>query len=244
MELILNNKTYTLRNINSERRQFFVNHILPNYQIENEDEFFSEIQKSLQTNHKIEKPLDQIKKDFFKQFGKILNQSIWMFLFPEDKKELGIVENINVSKDESVKFINWLCNFIKKYTSYVGSTSSKSKSEDIETILSFVSSIYGWTFDEMKEMDELELLKAVEQAIEIKKKNQIEQINSNALAGAYASGSKKAKTEIDKLNRNLNKENQIREIKKVNPEFKMKNELSRDQLEKLMNYKRGGNNGN
>jgi hypothetical protein len=86
----------------------------------------------------------------------------------------------------------------------------------------------------MLEMDELQLLKALEEAIQLKKSEQIEQINSNALAGAYASGSKKAKNEIDKLNRKLSSDRNLKKLIKSNPKLEMKNELTREQLQKIM----------
>lgn len=237
MEIVINKKTYQLKNVNAPRKHFFATYILPNYnyQKNNFEEFLLEIQKELVKNHKINQSIEQIRYNFFRELSKNLNKSIWMFLDSEAKKEIGIESNLDVSKQEMIKFIEWVCEKIRKYAEYVGPQSNKSKGEDVEVIYSFLAKEYGWSLDEMKEMDELEVLKALEQAIELKKRDQADNINSAALAGAYAGGSKKAKTEIDKINRNLVRDKGIKNLIKNNPNLEIKNELSREQLQQLIN---------
>lgn len=236
MEIIINKKTYVLKNVNNSRRNFFATHILPsyNYQKENFDKFISDIQKELAEKHKINQSIEQVKFNFFKELSKNLNRSVWTFLKDEDKKEIGVESNLNIEKEELIKFIEWVCSKIKAYSDYVSGKSNDKTKEDSEAIYSFLSKSFGWTFDQIKEMDELELLKAVEQAIELKKREQVENINSAALAGAYAGGSKKAKTEIDKLNRNLSNKEGMKKLIRENPNLEMKNELTREQLKAIM----------
>lgn len=240
MELIINKKTYTLKNVNSARRQFFVDHVFPHYNSSNGnlDEFFLSVQKAAP-----EKTLENIRLDFFKNFAQVLDLAVWIFLTAEDKKQIGVIGNLDVKKEEFEKFINWVSAKITKYSEYVGSKSSSNKSEEVEPIFCFLAATYGWTFEQMKEMDELDLLRSVEEAINLKKKNQIEQINSNALAGAYASGSKKAKSEIDKLNRKVTTEHNFKNLKKTNPELKATTNFSREDLQKIMNADSEAKNG-
>lgn len=245
MELVINKKTYVLRELNSSRRQFFVNYIFPfyNYSPEGLEKHFQEIQNHLSEKFKIKKSLDQVKKDFFKEFGQSLNLAIWIFLKDEDKKEIGIAQNLNVDKVEIEKLINWVSTKIKAYSEHVSGSKSVNKSEDIEAIYCYLAATYGWTFEQMKEMDELQLLKSIEEAIDINRRNQVDGINSMALATAYGSGSKRAKTEIDKINKKVKTDLQMKEFKKVNPTFEMKNELTREQLQKIMDKENGKKNG-
>ena len=182
MELVINEKTYTLKKLNAERRVFLLNYILPYYDIKNKTD-----------------------KDTL-TFYNNLKSAIWIFLKDEDKKEIGIIDNLEVDEKEYGNFINFFSQKITEYCNYVKLQSNQegTKTEKIESIYAYLSSIYGWTFDYIKEMDELELLKALKEAIKIQERKQVQDINKGALIGAFSSGSKKAKSEIDKINRKIN----------------------------------------
>lgn len=239
MEIIINNKTYTLRSVNSERRSQFIKEVLSiyDYNSSNFDDFILETQKQLKRNHNITMPLDKVRVNFFKQYSRILQNSIWSFLDPLDKKDIGVANNINVTKEESVKFIEYVCSKIKEYSSYVASNNSKSTSEDIHLIYSYLARENGWTLEYMKEMDELDLLKSLEKAIELKEKEDLANINSQALSSAYAAGNKSAKTQVESLNRKLKTKEKVKEMKKKG--MSADNSLSRSQIESIMRAKNG-----
>jgi len=69
------------------------------------------------------------------------------------------------------------------------------------------------------------------------KKDNINNINSQALANAYASGSKKAKSQIDTLSRKLTTEINVKKLLKTNPNMEVSHEITREQMAKLMETK-------
>lgn len=241
MDLIINGSTYTLKAVNFSRRKQFVDNVLSyyNYQSESFDSFIKETKEKLQENHNIKMTLPQVKSNFFKQYSKSVLDCIWHFLYPQDKKELKLVSNLDVPKEEITKFIENVSLKIREYSKYVKSSGADGKSEDINSIYAYIARIYGWTFDYMKDLDELTLLKAVEKAIEIQQKEYAQNINSQALAGAYAGGSKRAKTEIDKINNKIKTKVKMDNIKKINPDMKPSNQLSREDIKKMMEAKNG-----
>ena len=232
MEIIINKSTYTLKAVNSTRRQFFVDNVLSNYnyQAADFDTFLEETQKVLKEKHGKNLSLEEVSKQFFKQYNSNLFASIWSFLNPEDKKELKLLGNIDVTKQELTSFIEWVSSKIKAYANYA--KKSEGGKEDPEVVYSYLSRCYGWTFDHIRDMDELELLKAIENAVLITKRENVVSINNQSLAGAYVSGNKKAKNQIDQINRELTSKTDMETIKKVNPG--MKASTSRDQIRKIM----------
>lgn len=239
MEILINKSTYTLKSVNSSRRQFFVEKILSNYnyQAEDFDSFLKDIQKSLKENHNQDLTIEEVGKQFFKQYNSNVFASIWDFLTARDKKELKTIDNLDISKGELKKFIEYVSNKIRVYAAYVKSSKNEGVKEDPEVIYAYLSRCYGWTFQYIKEMDELELMKAIENAIVINKRENANNINAQSLAGAYIAGNKKAKNQIDQINREVSAKSDMEAIKKANPG--MKAATSRDQIRKIMEANNG-----
>jgi len=120
MELVINNVTYTLREMNGKRRHSFVRDVLTNYnfQSENFSDFLIETQKKLKENHGLQMTVEQVQKSFFKEFDSKIMGSIWEFLNAEDKKEIGTIDKLEVDKEQIKKFIEFNCAKIKEYTEY------------------------------------------------------------------------------------------------------------------------------
>ena len=238
MELVVNKTTLQLKEINTERRHFFVVNVLSNYNHneENFDVFIEKTKQELEKTHNIKLSNEKVKEKFFTQFNEKLQTTIWLFLKEEDKKTIGTIENLDVEQDQIQKFIEFGCIKIKEYSDYVKVVSGKQTptSEDIYAIYSYLSKSYGWTFDYIKDMDELQLVKALEQAILNDKKENVNNINNQALAASYASGNKKAKSQVDSLFRKLSTEINVKNLMKTNPDLQVKNELTREQMQKIM----------
>ena len=239
MELIINDSTYTLKSVNAERRIIFVEKVLSiyNYQSKNFESFLKETQKILKEKYKLDMSLEKVESNFFKNYSQSVHYSIWTFLTPEDKKQLKNINNLDISQNEIQKFIEYICNKIKEYSSYIKKNHKKTADEDIHSVYSYLSRAYGWTFDQIKEMDELELMKAIENAVDILEKENASNINSHALASAYGSGNKKAKTQIDSINRRLSMKNKMKNANNVEP--KDNTTLSREDIKKIMEAENG-----
>ncbi len=62
-------------------------------------------------------------------------------------------------------------------------------------------------------MDELQLVKAIENSVKINEREAAAKINIHALAASYARGGKKAKQQIDKINKKIDREVKGRQAK-------------------------------
>lgn len=232
MELIINNATYILKPVNFERRDLFVNLVLKNYNLECEDfdVFIEQVQKTLIKYHGIKLTKERVKINFFKEHEKSVLKCLWSFIQDHDKKDLRTLDNISVSSDQLVKFIEYVSSKIKEYCEYVTSINNDSVKQDIYSIISFVAKNYGWSFPEILEMDNLELYKAIENAISINKDEQLTEINTYALGSALAQGSKEARSQVQKMHNRK----KVADYEKTNPKLEVKNELSREELKKIL----------
>lgn len=200
MELKINKITYTLRNFNTERRVFFIKNVLNLH-----DKIYSKETSKTEKNNLINK-----------QAVSILDL-VWMFIFPQEKKELRDKSLMKIEVEDYTLFLKFLNEKLKEYSDYIKTESPNEGGvkQDISQVYAFLSKEFGWTFEHIKEMDELELLKAIKQAIKIKKTNQINQINNNALVAAFGAGSKKAKKAIDDINNEAKQEQRIEHMKQT-----------------------------
>jgi hypothetical protein len=222
MELKINKTTYTLKNLNAERRAFFTNSVLSHYK----------------TIHSKEVS-DKERGAAVVEQSKSILELVWMFLFRSDKKGLRDKFLMKIEADDLVKFITTLNAKLKEYSNYINQTSQGvNKTEDSTEIYAFLSKEFGWTFEHIKEMDELELVKAIEKAIKLKKLSQANLINSNALVAAFGAGSKQAKRAIDNMNSDIRSDESL-EAMKTQPAKRETELLTPDQLRRLASGRRG-----
>ena len=205
MELIINNATYTLKPLNAERRKVFVNEVLSfyNYEEESFKSFMIKTQEIVQEKYGKKMTLKKVEEEFFKGYSRNVLNSIWSFLYKGDKSILKTSLNLSVEKEELQKFIEYVCNKIKEFTVYIKDKHNGGTKEDIFKTYSYLSRTFGWTFEEIQEMDELELLKAIENAVLINERESVSHVNLQTLSGAYVAGSKEARTQISTMNNSL-----------------------------------------
>lgn len=232
MELLINDTLRELKSINSKRRSLFVQNVLSFFPPEGVTEEQHKKKVAEEFRKKQEISDDEFEFEFFKSFGEALNASIWSFLRSEDKKEIKKPENLDVSKEENTKFIAWLSKHIEVYAKYVKAACGlmAGEKEDIDVIFAFLAKTYSWTFDQMREMNELDLFKAIEQAVALQERENLERINAGALTAAFASGSKPAKNQIDQMNRRQQMNQWLRKEKSTNPDLRAKTNLSPEQM--------------
>ena len=211
MEVVINKKTYVLKPINQYRRELFIKCVLPFY------------------NN------NEMSKEQYIAFDKNVHFMLWEFIKNEDKKEIGIQSDVQIEVSEIAKVINWINKFIEEYCKYIKENSNGEENvatEKIETVFAFLSKQNGWTPQEMQEMDELVLLKALKEACDLSKKNNVNEIKIGALIGAFSSGSKHAKRVIDEMNREEKFKAKIKQMK--NQKVEKKGEfLTDEQLRNL-----------
>lgn len=230
MYIVINTKTYRLKELNAIRKNLFIEKILQNYNYNKDfDAFALDVQNELKEKYQIEISLEKIKKDFFKEYDKAIYLVIWEFIKDEDKKEIGVWQNLNIEAEQKIKFIELICAKIKEYADLANSDNGVKT--DIMTIYTYVAKTFGWHIEDIIEMDELTLLKVLEEAVDLNKKERAENVNLSALATAYAGGNKSAKSQIEKINR---------EARRVKIDYKKMEltqkapDLSRDEIKRLM----------
>lgn len=198
MELKINKITYTLKNLNAERRFFFVKKILSVHsKIHHKDT--PEKEKSKLTIEQAQSVVDLV----------------WMFLHPQDKKELRDASLMKIEAIDYGNFLKILSKKLEDYSAYIKTQSPNQddRPQDINQVYAFLAKEFSWTFEFIQEMDELELLKAINEAINLKKISGISQINNNALVAAFGAGSKSAKKAIDDMNKEVKREEMLEQMK-------------------------------
>jgi glycine cleavage system H lipoate-binding protein len=219
MELKINKITFTLKNLNAERRLFFIKNILtPHAKINSKD-----ITKE-------EKP-----KLIAKQAQSIIDL-VWMFLPAQDKKELKDKSLMKIEAEDFAYFLKTLDEKLKSYSDFVKNEGDNEKGviTEISEVYAFLSKEFGWTFDYIKEMEEIELLKAVKQAIKIKKDRQRSVLNNNVLAGAVVAGNKKAHKTYSDINKKADRERLMQQMQ-AQPATRSTPFLSDEELRRAVN---------
>lgn len=233
MEIEINDAFFDLKPMNSRRRTFFAENVLPFFPPENtsEAQHQKNIQAELVRTH--QKTFSDFSFHFFKSFDDAIKLSMWMFLSVDAKNQIKSPEKIDCEKDQKTAFLNWCFSKITAYSKYVANACASQgagEKEQIEAIFAFLAKTYGWSFEEMREMDELDLFKSIEQAVLLKQQENLEKINAGALTAAYASGSKQAKSQIDNLNRRADLKRWISKERQINPGLKPKISLSVEEI--------------
>jgi len=222
MELKINKITYTLKNLNAERRAFYLKEVVSqNSIIHNKD--CSQEEK----NNAVAKQAQSI------------IDLIWLFLYSDDKKELKDKSNLKMEVCDYVSFLKNLDEKIKAYSDYINSQPDEGGvASSVEEVYSFLSKQYGWTFDYIREMEELDLLKALNHAIKLHKKENVNNVNVGALTSAFGAGNKKAKKIIDDLNNEEKTNEKIELLKNSQPIKRNTPMMSAEELRRAVNGRR------
>jgi hypothetical protein len=233
MYIIIDKKTYKLKPFNVERRQLFVSNILSNYNGSSFDSQITSIQEEIKKVYGVQISKEKASKDFFKEFDKLIYTTVWCFLLDEDKKEIGIIENLKIEQEEKIKFIEHYSKKVKELTSLAESGGEK---VDQLTIHTFIAKHLGRSVEEVAEMDEIMVIKIIKEIADFLQQERIDNINSNALAVAYANGNKSAKTQINKLQSEIKRNKSYKKYKNARPEqMKPTTNFSLDELRRLSN---------
>lgn len=233
MYIIIKGRTHRLKEFNAERRHLFAVNILSNYGNGSFDNHIRRLQEEIEKVYKIKISAERAKRDFFKQFDILIYKTIWEFLKDEDKKEIGIIENLEVDELEKVKFIEFYSNKVKELTDLGGEVGEK---VDVLTVQTFVAKHLGRSIEEIAEMDEMLLVKLVEEIVNLLKQERIDQVNLQALAVAHAQGNKSAKNQIKKLTDEAKRVNTSKKMKDIKPEqLKETSNYSMDEMRRMLN---------
>jgi len=232
MYIIIKGRTYRLKEFNSARRELFVQNILSNYSFGSFDNHIQKIQDEIFRLYNVKISADKAKKDFFKQFDLLINKTIWEFLKDEDKKEIGVIENLSVDEIEKIKFIEFYSDKVKEL-SELGQGGEK---VDQITVHTFVAKHLGRSIEEVMEMDEMLLIELIEEITYLIKQERVDQVNLQALATAHGSGNKSAKEQIKKLSGEVKRAQTYKKMKDIKPEqLKETSNYSADELRRMLN---------
>lgn len=231
MYLIIEKKTYKLKEFNTNRRELFTKNILSNYSLGSFQDHVQKIQDEIFKLYNVKISEEKAKKDFFKHFDSLIIQTIWEFLKDEDKKEIGVIENLLVHEIEKIKFIEFYCDKIKQLIK-LGQGGEK---VDQITVHTFVAKHLGRSIEEVIEMDEMLLIELIEEITYLIKQERIDNVNLQALATAHGNGNKSAKEQIKKLSNEVKREQTYKKMKDVKLEqLKEASNYSADEIRRML----------
>ncbi len=224
MELMINKTTFTLKNFNSERRVFFIKNIL-------------NLHPKI---HSKETPQAE-KNNLMKKQAESILDLVWMFIFPQEKKELKDKSLMKIEVEDYTLFLKTLEQKLKEYSDYIKAETPNEAGvkQDINEVYAFLSKEFSWTFEHIREMDELELFKAIKEAVRLKKVNQVNQISSNALVASFGAGSKAAGRAINNMKKEV-KQDQTLEQMKQTPAKRNSPLMTDEELRRAVNGRRKG----
>ncbi len=221
MELKINKITHTLKNFNSERRVFYIKNVLSH-------------------NEAISKADKKEKNKIIALQASSILDLVWMFIYPQDKKELKDKSLMKITVEDYIYFLKELNQKLIDYSNYLKheSPTQDGVKQDINQVYAFLANQLGWTFEHMREMDELELVKAIKEVVRIKKASQRDLINSNVISGLVVQGDKGAQRYRKDMNREAERDERFEDMKQGTPQKRNVKMLSPEELRRAVNGRR------
>ena len=241
MEVIINDKTFTLLPLNKERRDLFCQIICnpPKIDEKNQKRYIYALQQNEEKNwfKKIFKPKTYTKekrwlKNYIKrkeeeiakpmkEYAQGVLKTLWAFLKAEDKKEIGTIAKLNIKNKDLEKWQKEVVSEIEKTIKYFAEKEENiATTNQKDTVEAFLVR-NGYNREEVRNMNSIDLFEAIDGAMLENERARVVALNDRALAGAYAKGSR------DSLNA----------IKRINNDFKQKStkpiKMTKEQEQKL-----------
>jgi len=254
MEVIINDKTFTLLPLNRERRDLFCQIICNPPKLldeKNQKRYLYALQQNEQKNwfKKIFQPKTYAKekrwlKNYIKrkekeivepmqEYAQGILKTLWAFLKAEDKKEIGTIDKLNIKNEDLEKWQKEVVAEIEKTIKYFAD-----KKEDIrttkekDTVEAFLI-LSGHNREDVRNMSPIDLYEAIEGAKLDKERARVVALNDRALANTYARGSRDSLNAIKRINNDF-KRNSTKPIKMTKEQEQELNNVAWDfYLEKL-----------
>lgn len=247
MEVIINDKTFTLMPLNKERRDLFCQIVCnpPKLDEKNQKRYLYALQQYEEIKSqnwfkkifkKIANPNGNVQKGWLKSYIKRKEEEIakpmkeyaqgvlktlWAFLKADDKKEIGTIAKLNIKNEDLEKWQKEVVAEIEKTIKYFAEKKENiATTNQKDTVEAFLVR-NGYNREDIRNMNAIDLFKAIDGARLENERARVVALNDRALAGAYAKGNR------DSLN----------DIKRINNDFKQKSskpiKMTKEQEQKL-----------
>ena len=220
MEVIINDKTFTLLPLNKERRDLFCQIVCnpPRLSEKNQKKYIYALQQNEKINwfKKIFQPKTYAKekrwlKNYIKRKEKEIAQpmkeyaqgvlkTLWAFLKADDKKEIGTIAKLNIKNEDLEKWQKEVVAEIEKTIKYFAEKEENiSTTNQKDTVEAFLVR-NGYNREEIRNMNSIDIFEAIDGAMLENERARVVALNDRALAGAYAKGNKDSLNAIKRIN--------------------------------------------
>jgi hypothetical protein len=234
MEVIINDKTFTLLPLNKERRDLFCQIVCnpPKLREENQKRYLHALRQSEEKNwfKKIFKPKTYAKEkkwlksyikkkekeviEPMKEYAQGVLKTLWAFLKADDKKEIGTIAKLklNIKNEDLEKWQKEVVAEIERTIKYFAEKKEDIKTTNEKDTVEAFLILSGHNREDVRNMNPIDLYEAIEGAKLDKERARVVALNDRALANTYAKGSKDSLNAINRINNNF-KQNSTKPIK-------------------------------
>lgn len=220
MEVIINDKTFTLLPLNKERRDLFC-HIIcnpPKIDQKNQKRYIHALQQNEESNwfKKIFQPKTYAKekrwlKNYIKrkekeiakpmkEYAQGVLKTLWAFLKPDDKKEIGTIDKLNIKNEDLEKWQKEVVAEIEKTIKYFSEKEENiATTNQKDTVEAFLVR-NGYNREEVRNMNAIDLFEAIDGAMLENERARVVALNDRALASTYAKGNRDSLNAIKRIN--------------------------------------------
>jgi hypothetical protein len=235
MEVIINDKTFTLLPLNRERRDLFCQivcnppkldeknqrrylYALQQYEEIKSQNWFKKIfkPKKFQKEKKwlasyIKRKEEEIAKPM-KEYAQGILKTLWAFLKADDKKEIGTIAKLNIKNEDLEKWQKEVVVEIEKTIKYFADKKENiAITNEKDTVEAFLI-LSGHNREDVRNMSPIDLYEAIEGAKLDKERARVVALNDRALANTYAKGSRDSLNAIKRITNDF-KRKSIKPIK-------------------------------
>ena len=239
MEVIINEKTFTLLPLNKERRELFFQIVCNPPKLDEKKQ--RRYLYALQQNEKLKKQ-NWFKKIFkpkkfqkekkwlenyikrkeeeiakpLKEYPQGVLKTLWAFLKADDKKEIGTIDKLNIKNEDLEKWQKGIVAEIDRTAKYFSEKENNIKTTDQKDTVEAFLIKNGYNREEVKNMNSIDLFEAIDGAKLENEKERVLALNDRGLANTYAKGSRDSLNAIKRINNDF-KRNSSKPIK-ITPE--------------------------
>lgn len=226
MEVIINDKTFTLLPLNKERRDLFCQIVCnpPKLDEKNQKKFLYALQQYEEIKSqnwfkkifkKIANPNGNVQKGWLesyikrkeeeiakpmKEYAQGVLKTLWAFLKADDKKEIGTIAKLNIKNEDLEKWQKEVVAEIEKTIKYFAEKEENiATTNQKDTVEAFLVR-NGYNKEEVRNMNSIDLFEAIDGAILENERARVVALNDRALAGAYAKGNRDSLNAIKRIN--------------------------------------------
>ena len=220
MEVIINDKTFTLLPLNRERRDLFCQIVCnpPKLDEKNQKRYIYALQQNEKINwlKKIFQPKTYAKEKRWlksyikkkeeeiaqpmKEYAQGVLKTLWAFLKADDKKEIGTIAKLNIKNEDLEKWQKEVVAEIEKTIKYFAEKEENiSTTNQKDTVEAFLVR-NGFNREEVRNMNSIDLFNAIDGAMLENERARVIALNDRALAGTYAKGNRDSLNAIKRIN--------------------------------------------